>query len=599
MAVNFSNIGKASSSGVKSTQELKVEVQDRIDQIHKVKEEQSAYLSMDDTAKLEEMEALLQGSLAILDQYEKTGGSLPSSATDQSQLPDDIRSSLPDMHVGWNGTFQMDDSDGVYNHILKVVNQGADAKNGLVFKMDDSMKSVEGSNVGKDILVTVTYKDNTKETYLLKNQVNSNTQITFASTSPDGVTMNFSQVKRINSEAPGLFLLGGIGDDTLIGSQGKDYIDGGEGADTLYGLGGMDALQGGSGKDTLVGGGNGDTLDGGADYDKTITGSGDHVVDEEDTSTQTTQYFDHKYLSGTDGWSSDDKTINGQKETILVKDPSSSNNTIHLKVPDGYMAFGQPDGADLVMTLQKLDDNGIPTETSIVRFKGVLAKDNQTHINIESGSKLHNSVIDLGGVNTGFNIVSMKKGKADDVLIAPKNELDNLGIKIDELGHSTVTKPEADKINKAMTGKDSDKVQHYWIESTTDKDNKPLTTAESTVNSDGSISLSLKGQAIEDLDLNLPEGYLNPMTQQGNGELIVTAFQYNPDKKVIGQLVIKIKQDANGNPKSVNGAPTAAMAIKLIGQNKKDSGGVFVGSQFSTDSSEAGDNDIIFNNENQ
>jgi Ca2+-binding RTX toxin-like protein len=58
-------------------------------------------------------------------------------------------------------------------------------------------------------------------------------------------------------------LIGGAGDDTLIGSDMADHLYGGEGNDTLKGGGGDDVLEGGDGDDVLQGGQGNDTIKGG------------------------------------------------------------------------------------------------------------------------------------------------------------------------------------------------------------------------------------------------------------------------------------------------------------------------------------------------
>jgi hypothetical protein len=69
------------------------------------------------------------------------------------------------------------------------------------------------------------------------------------------------------SEATGVRIDGGNGDDTLYGGAGNDTIDGGRGADLLFGEEGDDILIGGNGADTLVGGPGDDALTGGSGGD--------------------------------------------------------------------------------------------------------------------------------------------------------------------------------------------------------------------------------------------------------------------------------------------------------------------------------------------
>jgi VCBS repeat-containing protein len=65
--------------------------------------------------------------------------------------------------------------------------------------------------------------------------------------------------------------------NTLIGAEGRDYIQGFGGNDILNGYGGADYLDGGDGDDTLNGGDGADILIGGAGNDTMIGGLGDDI----------------------------------------------------------------------------------------------------------------------------------------------------------------------------------------------------------------------------------------------------------------------------------------------------------------------------------
>ena len=69
-------------------------------------------------------------------------------------------------------------------------------------------------------------------------------------------------------------LLGGDGSDTLRGGAGADIMDGGDGNDLLYGQGGPDVLAGGEGEDYLDGGVGNDLLLGGDGNDHFTGGTG-------------------------------------------------------------------------------------------------------------------------------------------------------------------------------------------------------------------------------------------------------------------------------------------------------------------------------------
>ncbi|MCB9854569.1 MAG: PEP-CTERM sorting domain-containing protein [Phycisphaerales bacterium] len=73
-------------------------------------------------------------------------------------------------------------------------------------------------------------------------------------------------------------ILGGPGNDILIGTTGSDRLEGGDDADLLVGAGGADQLFGDDGNDLLFGGGGNDELHGGAKVDVIIGNKGDDCL---------------------------------------------------------------------------------------------------------------------------------------------------------------------------------------------------------------------------------------------------------------------------------------------------------------------------------
>ena len=134
-----------------------------------------------------------------------------------------------------------------------------------------------------------------------------------------GVTVNLATGLGSGGEAQGDTLtgieniLGGSGDDTLIGDTADNYLEGGAGNDTLIGGAGEDILIGGLGNDTLTGGAGRDSFvwrlgdEGGTDSitDFTIGGADGDVIDlsqllvgvTEDATTLG-QYLDFAFGSG-------------------------------------------------------------------------------------------------------------------------------------------------------------------------------------------------------------------------------------------------------------------------------------------------------------
>ncbi len=112
------------------------------------------------------------------------------------------------------------------------------------------------------------------------------------------------------------------GNDTIIGTDGANYISGNEGNDTLSGYGGIDhlsggngndALDGGAGTDTLAGGAGNDGLDGGAGADAMAGGLGDdsyEVDDGGDTVIETAGEGIDTVFSYISGWTLSDNVEN-------------------------------------------------------------------------------------------------------------------------------------------------------------------------------------------------------------------------------------------------------------------------------------------------
>ena len=75
------------------------------------------------------------------------------------------------------------------------------------------------------------------------------------------------------------FFNGGLGDDSIVGTDGNDRIDGSSNNDTLRGGGGSDIIDAGNGNDQLFGDSGNDRLDGAAGSDVLNGGSGGDTAD--------------------------------------------------------------------------------------------------------------------------------------------------------------------------------------------------------------------------------------------------------------------------------------------------------------------------------
>ena len=88
-------------------------------------------------------------------------------------------------------------------------------------------------------------------------------------------------------------LRGGSGDDVISGGADRDFLRGDTGADALYGHGGADRLWGDDGNDTIYGGDGDDLIAGGAGDDQMIGGAGaDRFVYFADAGNDIIQHFE-------------------------------------------------------------------------------------------------------------------------------------------------------------------------------------------------------------------------------------------------------------------------------------------------------------------
>ena len=93
------------------------------------------------------------------------------------------------------------------------------------------------------------------------------------------VNLNTGVATAVNDGIAGIEnVVGGFGDDLLIGNDANNRLVGGAGDDMLFGNGGHDRLSGGFGDDILVGGAGNDVLSGGPGRDILIGGLGADIL---------------------------------------------------------------------------------------------------------------------------------------------------------------------------------------------------------------------------------------------------------------------------------------------------------------------------------
>jgi Ca2+-binding RTX toxin-like protein len=141
---------------------------------------------------------------------------------------------------------------------------------------------------------------------------------------------------------------GGTSDDTIVGTEGPDYLDGGGGNDSIDGLGGDDTILGGLGNDTLNGGGGNDTVE----YSDHVTNVNINLNTGRATSTAELDLLSN-FENATGGAGNDRITGSSSANTLQGGDGNDTINGLDgadiLVGNDGDDEFtmgGAPDGAD-------------------------------------------------------------------------------------------------------------------------------------------------------------------------------------------------------------------------------------------------------------
>jgi Ca2+-binding RTX toxin-like protein len=140
----------------------------------------------------------------------------------------------------------------------------------------------------------------------------------------------------------GAEIRGGSGSDTLVGAAGNDTIVGGQGNNLLRGGAGDDNITAGTGNDTLFGGQGNDTLDGGAGDDSIMGGKGNDYL---------TGDAGNDYLIGGAG---DDTLLAGQGDDTAIG--GAGNDSMRGGAGDDVLIG---DGEGMLTT-----EGGTPTVTA-------------------------------------------------------------------------------------------------------------------------------------------------------------------------------------------------------------------------------------------
>lgn len=147
--------------------------------------------------------------------------------------------------------------------------------------------------------------------------------------------------------------IGGLGNDTIVGSSGADQLIGGAGTDTVSGRGGADRVSGNLGDDRLFGGAGGDTVLGAEGADRLSGGEGDDLLKGD---------LGNDVLDGGPG--DDDEYGEAGNDTFTQGTTAGANGSDVLSGGDGIDTvtyLGRASGVRL--SLNGLYDDGATSET--------------------------------------------------------------------------------------------------------------------------------------------------------------------------------------------------------------------------------------------
>lgn len=557
-------------------------------------------LPMADQARVREIEVEIETLSHLLETYRDfvTTGKWDPAAVNQVNV-DAVEEHLAGLTPGWNdmsgaiaavtdakdkqkagstyaGTIMLDNS-GVYDP------QNPLASNALAFVVPAGATAVQGKTVGKDIFMKVTFGDGHAETYVLKNMaVRPEAIYIYGATHEGALAMDFSSVVRVSDgnwgkpfgETSGLFIFGGAGTDRILGSQGDDVIVGNAANDALYGNGGKDLIfgdgyneNGAAGFETTDGN---DVIDGGAEADTIRAGGGnqDQILNIADDSAG-----EHENAGATEKLDQVDvKQIipNGNvpakyQNGSLVVDGYALTGPFDIQMPKGYsMATAEVDenGKSLVITMVGFDQQGKP-HTVRVMVKGFFDPANHIELNFH-GNDVGDNLIDFHNITLKGNTININAGAGDDVIMAPRTYLDDLGIPVSELGTATLSESELEDIVEVMRSvhtSDDGKTQTHpltWgLDAYPESDGFAWSDFEVEENSgfvqNSEIVLTGNGKPVESLNFERPEGFDDAVVLRDGNDFKLVFFKRGVD--TVEQVVVRFKNLSADTTIFVAGAP--------------------------------------------
>ena len=473
---------------------LKSRIQEALVEVRQAKQWiDDDYGEMGDRAEIEIMEAKLKSELTVINHFLATGEWSPPEGSAFNPNGTDANGNLVrDLNPGWNGDMEIrTDAQngggitgaGTYAGTIYIKDTNDPTRPPqIAFQLSPDAVKLEAFNRGADIIYVETYKDDAgnlqKRYWIGKEHVTRvDAQIAIdAHPLNHGVQIDLSRAYRISDRergsgiaygtTTGFIIVGSDYQDTINGSQGSDYILGLKDTDKLYGMGGTDTIygdddpyfaqarasiglrtdledgddliDGGAGRDILEGGGG---INHGYDSDPTSGPGAESKNNIQTIHAARTEAPDPTFVLGSDtrGWESREA---GRGVIEIEEDTSTTGNSVlSLNIPTGYdMAFGEPmtNGRDLKITFVGHSENGAPKTFTVIVRNALGERTNSMNdpLHFKFNGNGNANIIDFHSVNFGNALTEFNGFANDDMILAPKNDLSQDGVKIDDLLNS-------------------------------------------------------------------------------------------------------------------------------------------------------------------
>lgn len=571
----FEDLQQEGAGETSVADELKSEVDEALVEVQQFKEENGEYLSEENLVELERIETMLKAESAAIDAW-GIGGAEGGAGVEGEYAMWDIPEGLD---PGWNGIpddFIWDDADdaarladdpewyGEYAGTIQIPNSG-DPMNPTKFgfQMTDDMIGVFAESRGHDMIITVVYEDQTRESWIVEDGcIRTEPFLISAAGLSHGATIDCHRLFRQHDN---IWIHGTEHDDDIRGSQSNDIIVAYAGNDIISAEAGDDMVWGDEGYDYAgmadQSYGGHDTLDGGAGNDQIYAGGGSDTVFSSDEGETVAEWetkennisaippSPDQWLDGYGSWEVSEIEEGMVTVSNMATDGTAGQIDIHMEGMPGYnMAFGEmgTDGSLIVTFVGEEGTFKVKFEDFFDAFlpAGGDPRDAIATFNLigTEGSEIFN--FDKITINeTNSQVINLLGGAGEDIVLGVHNDMIKNGVSTDpnEILESTESPSMLGSHVNSGVFTSSDDLPYA------DADHKNWCGYKSEVNTDGQVYITADtaydGDRAEVLHLKVPEGYdTGYIAQDTEGNMYVIAVKATASGEA-DTMVFKIDKD--------------------------------------------------------